>query len=216
VENVIDIKQETQDLVKQVDSFDKAIIIKSNVDYERVGEELKQIKTLFNALENERKSATKPLDEAKKKIMDWFRQPSEKLTIAEANRKRAMIGYQQEQEKKRREEEARLAELQRKEAERLAKKAAEAEAKGRTEKAEELRQQAQEASTIAPIVPPKVEKINGIKTMKIWKFRIVNEKLIPRDYLMPDEKKIGAITKATKGTLEIPGIEIYPEDTMAV
>lgn len=216
MENVIDIKQETQDLVKQVDSFDKAITIANNVDYERVGEELKQIKSLANALELERKSATKPLDEAKKKIMDWFRLPSERLAIAEATRKRAMIIYQQEQEKKRREEEARLAELQRKEAERLAKKAAEAEAKGKTEKAEELRQQAQEATTIAPIVPPKVEKINGIKTMKIWKFRIVNEKLIPREYLIPNEKMLGQVAKATKGTIEIPGVEIYPEDTMAV
>jgi len=36
--------------------------------------------------------------------------------------------------------------------------------------------------------------------------------LIPREYLIPDEVKIGGVVRATKGSIQIPGIEIYSED----
>jgi hypothetical protein len=53
-------------------------------------------------------------------------------------------------------------------------------------------------------------KIEGIREMREnWQFRIVDEKLIPREYLCPDEKKIGKIVKANGAKTSIPGIEVY-------
>jgi len=47
---------------------------------------------------------------------------------------------------------------------------------------------------------------------KVWKFRVTNEALIPREYMTPDMVKIGGVARATKGSIQIPGVEIYSED----
>jgi len=219
MDTIIDItpklSKETSDLVLKIDAYETNIIITNNIDYERVGDELKQIKSIFNALDTKRKKATMPIDNAKKEIMNWFRRPLERLETAESKRKRAMLTYQQEQERKRREEEARLQEKARKEAERLAARAEKAEANGNIEKAETLRQEAQEKEMLTPVVASPVEKVAGISTKKVWKFEIVNEDLIPREYMIADEARIGKVVRATAGTLTIPGVRIYAEDVLA-
>lgn len=67
--------------------------------FEIGAEELKAIKAKAAALEEQRKAITKPMDDAKKAVMDLFRSPSELLAQAEAILKRKMLGYQQEQER---------------------------------------------------------------------------------------------------------------------
>lgn len=211
----VDVRNEVKTLVHKIDGFETAIVIKTNIDYERVADELKQIKSLSTALDNERKSATKPIDETKKKIMDWFRLPLERLAGAEAKRKSAMIAYQEEQERIRLAEEARLRKLQEAEAERIKAKADKALEKGNIGKAEELQQQAQEVASIAPVVEKKTPDIAGQAIKLIWKYRIVDERLIPREYLTPDEQKIGQVIRATKGSLPIPGIQAYSEKSLS-
>jgi septal ring factor EnvC (AmiA/AmiB activator) len=65
----------------------------------------------------------------------------------------------------------------------------------------------------APVVTlaPVAEAVKGESKVTTWTYRIIDPALIPRDYLAIDEKKIGAVVRATKGTLQIPGIEIYSE-----
>ena len=48
-----------------------------------------------------------------------------------------------------------------------------------------------------------------------WKFRVADASKIPREYMMPDLVKIGGVVRATRGTMLIPGIEAYPENTIA-
>ena len=189
--------------------------ITTNESYVSSADVLKTIKAKTNELDSLRKSLTKPLDESKKKIMALFDVPLQKLAKVESFIKSAMLSWQKKQEEIRRKEEERLAELQRKDAERLAKKAEQAEAKGNLDKAEELRQQAQEKEMLTPIVESKVEKVNGIQTKTIWKFRIIDEKLIPREYLIPNETMLGSVARATKGTLKIAGVEFYSEEVIA-
>lgn len=74
-------------------------------------------------------------------------------------------------------------------------------------------------SVAAPVaIAPRIEtphyvapKDAGLRTT--WKFRIVDPNLIPREYLTPDLVKIGAVIRSTKGTLTIPGIEAYADQT---
>ena len=66
-----------------------------------------------------------------------------------------------------------------------------------------------------PIVIPKDEKIDGNQIRIIWKMRIVDESLLPREYLIPDEKKLNGMAKVSKGTLKIPGVEFYPEKSVS-
>ena len=117
-------------------------------DYEVAGLELRRVKDAQKRLDELRKSMTRPLDAAKKAIMDFFRAPEDKLAKAEAGIKRAMVTYQDEQERLRREEQRRAEEAARRERERLAEQAREAERKAR-EKAEAERKAAEEARQAA-------------------------------------------------------------------
>ena len=208
---------ETKAVEKLVIGFKYEII--NQETYSQGGEWLKLIKAKMKDLDTLRKSMTSPLDLAKKRIMDMFSVPLNRLATAETNLKGGILSYQQEQEHIRRKEEARLQELARREEEKrrkaLEERAAKAEAAGKTEKAEELKQQAEEVYVPPPIVPTQVEKVKGVATKAVWKFEITNPDLIPRDYMQPNLEKIGAVVRATKGTLEIAGIKIYSEEIIA-
>ena len=117
-----------------------SLVIDSNDMYEIAASELSAIKKRAKELEAKRVSLTKPLDEVKKGLMDLFRVPLEKLTSAETAIKKAMIAYTDEQERKRREEQARLdaiARQQREALEREAKEKAELAAKAEAAAKEE-------------------------------------------------------------------------------
>lgn len=188
-------------------------IITDNDSYQATAEDLKQIKNQMKAIEDYRKSITDPINEQVKKIKAFFDAPINKLKEAESVIKNAILSYQQEEEKKRIAEQNRLREEAEKKRLELAKKAEKLEAKGKIEKAEEVKQQAE--VIIAPVLAKDVPKVSGIATMKVWKFRITDEKAIPREYLIPNEKMLGQIAKSTKGTLTVPGIEFYSEDTIS-
>lgn len=216
------ISPEAEALAKETEiilSNYQGIVVKDNTALLSAGNELKTIKGKLNELDSLRKGMTRPLDAAKKAIMDFFRIPQERLEKAESTIKRAMLTYQQEQERIRLKEEARLRDLALKEEARkkaaLDARADKAEANGNLEKAEELRQQKEQVFAPAPVLASTVAKVDGVSTKKVWKYRIVDANAIPRDYMMPDTVKIGAVVRATKGTMNIPGVEIYAEETLA-
>ncbi len=129
----------------------------------------------------------KPVLEAQKKIKDCLSKWKEKEEL-----KRLQEAMRIAEEKRKEEEEKRL-----QQAELLEKM-------GETEKANEILEQ--------PIFcAPETEKIKveGISFAEIWTYEIINEAEIPREYLMPDEKKINSVVKAMKNNIEIPGIKIF-------
>ena len=131
------------------------------------------------------------------------------VTTARKKVKQLMAGYDAEQERLRREEEARLQKEADKQAEEAALRAAEAaEAAGDSEVAEAIL----EAPVAAPpVILPSSTPKTGVSFREVWKFRVTDEKLIPRQYMMPDEKKIGGVVRAMKDGTQIPGIEVYSE-----
>ncbi len=191
------------------------LVIKNTDDYCFASEELKNIKKSAKQLDEQRKSLTKPLDESKKKIMAMFKAPTEYLEKAEAIIKKTMVTYQQEEERLRREEE----EMLKNEAEAKA----EAERQRLLKKADDnFEDEDKVKEIIKDIDEVKVErvrvdttfdkdmkKLTGSTMIDKWCFKIINEKEVPREYLMVDEKKIGAVARATKGTVTIPGVEIF-------
>ena len=184
--------------------------------YGLAAEELKAIKSKARDLDEMRKSMTRPLDDAKKRIMDFFNKPLAFLTEAESLIKRSMLTYDREQERKRKEEEDRLRAAARAEQERLQKeaeeKAAQLAADGKTEQAIE--------AAVVPVVPlPTVHveqpKIAGISRRQNWKARVVDPMKVPRQFLTVDEKALNAYAKATKGEVPVDGVEFYAEDVIA-
>lgn len=146
-----------------------------------------------------------------------LKRKKEKLTPVEAVELtlRAKIGQFDQAERKR---------LQAEEEERR-RKAFEEEKRKKEEEAARAREQGKEilaqAIESAPVVPPPVvvpreskpaPTMSGgtVSSREEWDFRITNESLLPREYLMPDEKAIRAVVKARKGSTQIPGVEAFP------
>lgn len=61
-------------------------------------------------------------------------------------------------------------------------------------------------------VPSEVPQVEGLGTSEKWKFEIENERLIPRDYMMPDEKKIGQYARMMKSGAKMPGVRFFSEE----
>ena len=64
--------------------------------------------------------------------------------------------------------------------------------------------------------PAQAPKVEGVSFRDDWDFVITNAALIPREYLIPDEKKIRAVVKAMKEHTNIPGIRAERGRTAAV
>lgn len=66
----------------------------------------------------------------------------------------------------------------------------------------------------APVVS-EAPSLEGVAIKKIWKFRVLDIRDVPREYLKVDEVKIGKVVRTFKGEMNIPGIEVYTEDSLA-
>ncbi len=75
----------------------------------------------------------------------------------------------------------------------------------------------QAAAAVAPVIQVQATdtKMKGVNTLTVWKFRITDASLVPRDYLMVDEVKLTKFAKAMKDGVKIPGVEFYPEQAIS-
>lgn len=200
-------------------------VITCPADYSIAGNDLAAIKTKTKELTEKRLDMTRPLDESKKRIMELFKRPLDALAEAERLLKAQMMSYS-----------ARIAEEERKarqEAEREAAKLA-AEARAKEQAAREMAAQAKtlieakvaqvmlaEAKELAiEAATPELyvevaPKAQGVSTRDVWKFEIVDESLIPRQWLTPDLKRIGEAARGGKDLISIPGVRIYAEKVMS-
>jgi hypothetical protein len=184
----------------------KTIAIRTPEQLQSAGDVSNKIKTRIKQLDTERKELTKPLDEVKTKIMDKYRPALEQLTQAQRLIDGVIAGYLEEQRKIQQEKQRKADEEARKEKERAEAKAKEWAAKGNDKKAEEWLDKSE--TVVAPVIQAPDTKAAGISTREDWDFEISDASLIPREYLIPDEKAIRAFVKATKGKKEIPGVKI--------
>lgn len=192
--------------------------------------QISQIKAMAKRMEEVRMSMTRPLDESKKAIMDFFRAPAETLAKAESVLKQAVLQFQAEQqriaaaaevERRRQEEEDRKRQqAEQNAAAKLLDEAEQAVVAGDFEVAEALEQRAAEAQTLAaPILAPvtvAVEKPKGASTRQVWKARVVDPALVPNEYKIINEKALEAYAKTMKQDAKLPGVEFYAEATLAV
>ncbi|MGC9030087.1 MAG: hypothetical protein ACP5LD_10495 [Desulfomonilaceae bacterium] len=194
---------EVESVVRSIDDVEKEVNSLSVVDeasYARASEILVQVARLKKRLEERRNFFVKPLNDQVKRINNLFKSLQEPLDRMDKKLRDAIAAYRWQMEQKRKEEE----EFLRKKREILARLA---EKKG---------------ETVAP--PPPVEPMpipaavrteDGlVTTRKVWTFRVINELLIPREYLVLDESKVRKAIAA--GVREIPGLEIYQHEEVVV
>ena len=189
------------------------LTITNNPSFEAAGEFLKGIKGLRKKIDDSYDPIIKKAHEAHREAITQKKKYTDPLDNAEGQIKFKIGVYVHECESKRRLEEARLeSELKaRQEAEAL-EAAKHLEAQGETEAANEVMQQA--IDTTPTVVLPKIQsKIEGISTRKVFKFKITDIKKIKPEFMIPDEKKIGAMVRATGKAAEglIGGVAVYEE-----
>ena len=209
-------------IITDAESFalNNAIVIKDNSSLATAAEAAKQVKSKYKEVEGIRMSMTKPLDESKKKIMEFFRKPLDLLDACEVNLKKQIIEYKQEQDRITNElnekfrKIAEQEELKRKEE--LIATANLAQGCGSTDIARELLEQAQLVSIPAPVAHNFLVKPEGLSTRKTWKFHIVNLGLIPREFLIPDEKRLQSIATNMKEGAVVEGVEFYCEESISI
>jgi len=187
--------------------------VADQASYVEAASVLQTIKALAKKADEERKSITAPMDAAKKRVMDLFRPMTDALTQAETELKRRMMIWKSEQDRIAREERRKAEEAARKERERLEKQAAKAEAAGKVERADTLRDRADLVVAAPPVAEP--PKIEGIATRQIWRFEITDAGKVPDQYKTVNEKKVGAVVRALKGDTDIPGVRVWAEEIVA-
>ena len=151
----------------------KAIKVDSPEMAEIAAAELVNIKARVKDLDEERKRITKPMDDAKKAVMDIYKPAIERLGQAETALKDAISNYQKEQRRLADLAAAEAARKAREEAQKLAAKAEKLEAKGKTEDAEAMRNVA--AMTVAaPVTVAAPTKLAGVSLRKTWKASVTD------------------------------------------
>ena len=174
-------------------------------------------KSAIKRIEAFRLAIVKPLNDHVKTINGVF----EKIMAPFENNDRII---KQKRDVYLREQERIRAEAQRKIDEQYRKEQAAIEAQRQKEQAK-LNKQAEKKGVEAPILPPATvlpppPKIEAPKTVhtdlgrstvrKIMQFEVMDPNLVPREYLMPDEKKIGAAVRSKLAT-SIPGVKIWED-----
>lgn len=192
----------------------RQISIKTMADYTRAGEIMMTIKAIRKKITETFRPIKQKMDAAKQEVLDQERAADAPLKEAESLLSPQIIAWNREQERLRQEEETRLREEARKqEEERRLQEAILAEQAGQKEEAEAIMDTPVQ---VAPVVVPKsVPKVAGMSIRENWKFKVTNEKLIPREYLKVDEVKIGQVVRALKSATNIPGVEVYNEGTVS-
>lgn len=89
---------------------------------------------------------------------------------------------------------------------------------GETAAAETILERAAMAPPPPVHVASEVPKEKGKSVRKTWKYKVVNEQLVKREFLMPDDSKIKPIVEklGLDAMSIIGGIEVYPDETETI
>ena len=211
-----DLKQNADNAVEQA----TALVVTDNKTNESATNFLKGVKTLIKEIETELEPAISQAHELHLTLTTQKKKFIDPLKGVEHTVKGKISKFLLDQEKIRIEEQRKAREKadaeERKRKAILEAQALAHEQNGRSEKAEERRQQAEEVFVPAPIIESKVEQQKGVATKVNWKFEITDISKIPTQYLKADEVAIGGVVRALKGNTNIPGVRVYSENTLAV
>ena len=158
---------------------------------------LTRVRAFLKSIDEERKAYIQPFNDFVKEINSKSKSLCEDLVKAHLHLISELRDYRQQIEKARQKEQARLDRLAQRRFER-------AEAQGKPTLIPEA------ISSIVRGAPKSVEtEVSKVTFRTDWRAEIVDESLLPRQYLIPDEVGILAMIRATKGTVKIPGVRAY-------
>ncbi|MCI4625030.1 MAG: hypothetical protein L3V56_03620 [Candidatus Magnetoovum sp. WYHC-5] len=191
------------------------MVINNQPAYEAAAHFLVGVKTLAKEIETDFKPAKEAANKAHKTICEQERKHLAPLTKTEKLVKDKMVVYEKEENERIRlqnlkdEKEAKSQDEERQlhEAEVL-------EALGEHKEAEKVL--VLEQYVPPPAIPFTQPQTKGVSTKTIWKYKIVDETQIPREYMKVDDTKLSNVVKALGASTKIPGILVYSETVVSV
>jgi hypothetical protein len=222
----------------------QAFTIDSPEVYAAAGEELREIAGRMKRLEDARLSITRPMDAAKKAVMDLFAKPLDTLQQADKVLRGSMLTWKRAEDERIARERAAAEAAARAERERIERERREAEeraaalaAQGDAEAAAQAAAEADaaaDAAALAEVAPPLVVEARtaavGISGRKVWKAEVVDFAALVKAaaaalergdatllaYLEANTTALNGVAKAMKDAARIPGVRVYADETLAV
>jgi septal ring factor EnvC (AmiA/AmiB activator) len=207
------IEQEITQEIISVKADASSLKVVDNDTYLQASELLKSLKELEKRIKDYFKPLKEQAHKAWKAVCDRENAEIEKLQPSMRYLNTQLTQYNLEQERKRQEEEARLRrEAEKVEEERRLQEALEAEKTGNIKEAEAILEE--KTFIPSPIVEKTIPKVKGQTMTTIWRWRVIDVNIVPREYMQVNEIAVNQIVKALKSKVNIPGIEVYQEYTM--
>ena len=214
---------EIQQEVSLVEVRAKEMTISTDEDYEKAAEFGKKIKAQAKVVTEFFKPMKDSAYQAHKAVCDREKTMLKPLQDAEKILKKSMTAYYQERERRRKQLEEQMRREAEAERERKLNEAAELEEAGKTEEAEVALMDAQITETAAAraTVVMDIPKTKGISNSKDWKIEGIDREKVPVNFagveIRPvDEKAIMRLIRASKGSIQIPGIRYRETIKMSV
>lgn len=205
----------------------QALAIQTPDEYSVAGTELVRLRAMRDLAQARVDKIRVPALETYRATLELQKDVITPYNEAEAFLNRGLAAYREQEtqlrrnleaaENRRRQAEAE-AEAKRKQDEQKEADAKVAEAQGRPEEAVEIRQQTLPMAPVRwqpAVMPRDVPKVAGItERARVWKWRAKpgEEHLVPREYLMLNEKALNAAVTTQKALTSIPGIEVWDEE----
>lgn len=198
-------------------------VLNDDNDYVAASDILTDIVKRRKELDELRKNITRPMDEAKKKVMDLFRPVENQVIEVERQLKTAIATYDAKQKQKRLQQEAALRAAHDEEKRFIEDQAELLRAQGKHDQADELEE------TIPATLPVVVENRpkTNVTIRTTWKAeppKTKHEWLRLLDYvikndawnlIMVNQSAIDALARSYRGTGTVPGLNFYEEKTVA-
>lgn len=215
------IENEQKSSVVKIYEQAKILTINSPVDYEGAAEFTKQVKSLSKRIKDYWAPLKKSARASWQSLVDREKELLTPLDQAEAEVKKKMAAYQKKIQEEERAARLLAEKLKREEAERLLAEAEKAADEGREMESEILFAQAEIIETSQTAVQVQAPKATGVSTRTLYRARIVDESKVPVEVagvvIRPvDLAAVNKMAQASKGKIQIPGIEIYEEQSVAV
>lgn len=185
----------------------KAIQITSSEEYLKAADLWRNIRSVRNKLSITFDPLIKQANDLHRNILARKNDLDRPLESAERQVKAAMSTYQREQEHLAIAEQTRIqVEVATKQQDIIIQQAIAAEAMGDSRTATTILSQPINPPTV--VVKADIPKTKGVVFQTRWKFEIIDESLIPRDYLTPDLEKIRKVVNAMKSQTKIDGVRV--------
>ncbi len=206
-----------------------ALVIKTSSDSLEAQEILKEIKLRAKQIHEKFDPPVRAAHESWKRVKELYNFFTEPFSDAEVIIKRKIIVFEAAEQKKR-DDAAKAAEAKRQEDERkrqeeIRRQAAEAEAKGKTEKAESLREKAETYVAPPVFMAPEPVQAQGTSFKKTWIAEVTDlptllksiaEGRAPLGIISINQSALNQYAKGVKGTMPVPGLKFSERTDMSV